>query len=85
MKLGKAEILEHQKFIRKAPGTLLVWKDKKETLLAVCCGSGMLKINLIQKESSKWIDAKSFINGFKHPGEIVLWGQSMMVILKRFF
>ena len=74
LKLGKAEILEHQKFIRKAPGTLLVWKDKKETLLAVCCGSGMLKINLIQKESSKWIDAKSFINGFKHPGETVLGG-----------
>ncbi len=75
LKLGKAEILEHQKFIRKVPGTLLVWKDKKETLLAVCCGSGMLKINLIQKESGKWIDAKSFINGFKHRGEIVLGGK----------
>ena len=35
LKLGKAEVLEHQKFIRKAPGTLLVSKDKKETLLAV--------------------------------------------------
>ena len=29
LKFGKAEILEHQKFMRKAPGTLLIWKDKK--------------------------------------------------------
>ena len=71
LKFGKAEVLEHQKFIRKAPGTLLVSKDKKEKLLAVHCGRGMLKINLIQKESGKWIDAKSFINGFKHSGELV--------------
>ena len=67
--------MEHQKFIKKAPGTLLVSKDKKEALLAVHCGSGMLKINLIQKESGKWIDAKSFINGFKNSGEIVLGGK----------
>ena len=72
LKLGKAEVLEHQKFIKKAPGTLLVSKDKKETLLAIYCGSGMLKINLIQKDSGNWIDAKSFINGFKNSGEIVL-------------
>ncbi len=74
LKLGKAEILENQKFINKDAGTLLVWKDKKEALLAVYCGSGMLKINLLQKASGKWIDAKSFVDGFKHPGEIVLGG-----------
>tara|TARA_B100000035_G_scaffold153909_1_gene131061 strand:- start:1104 stop:2066 length:963 start_codon:yes stop_codon:yes gene_type:complete len=75
LKFGKAEVLEHQNFIKKAPGTLLVLKDKKQTLLAAHCGSGMLKINLIQKESGKWIDAKSFINGFKCSGEIVLGGK----------
>ena len=74
LKLGKAEVLEHQKFFKKAPGTLLVSKDKKGTLLAIHCGIGMLKINLIQKESGNWIDAKSFINGFKNSGEIVLGG-----------
>ena len=74
LKLGKAEVLEHQKFFKKAPGTLLVSKDKKGTLLAIHCGIGMLKINLIQKESGNWIDAKSFINGFKSSGEIVLGG-----------
>ena len=72
LKFGKAEVLEHKKFIRRAPGTLLVSKDKQETLLAIYCGSGMLKINLIQKESGNWIDAKSFINGFKSSGETVL-------------
>ena len=72
LKLGKAEVLEHQKFFKKAPGTLLVSKDRKGALLAVHCGSGMLKINLIQKDSGNWIDAKSFINGFKNSGEIVL-------------
>ena len=72
LKLGKAEVLEHQKFFKKAPGTLLVSKDKKGVLLAVHCGSGVLKINLIQKDSGNWIDAKSFINGFKNSGEIVL-------------
>ena len=72
LKLGKAEVLEHQKFVTKAPGTLLLSKDKKEALLAIYCGSGMLKINLIQKDSGNWIDAKSFINGFKNSGEIVL-------------
>jgi len=72
LKLGKAEVLEHQKFVTKAPGTLLLSKDKKEPLLAIYCGSGMLKINLIQKDSGNWIDAKSFINGFKNSGEIVL-------------
>ena len=72
LKFGKAEVLEHQKFLKKAPGTLLVSKDKKEALLAIYCGSGMLKINLIQKDSGNWIDAKSFINGFKNSGEIVL-------------
>ncbi|RZP22685.1 MAG: methionyl-tRNA formyltransferase [Burkholderiaceae bacterium] len=71
LKLGKAEVLEHQKFFKKAPGTLLVSKDRKGALLAVHCGSGMLKINLIQKESGNWIDAKSFINGFKNSSEIV--------------
>ena len=50
-------------------------KDKKQTLLAAHCGSGLLKINLIQKDSGKWIDAKSFINGFKCSGEIVLGGK----------
>ena len=75
LKLGKAELLLHQKFIKKDPGTLLVCKDKKETLLIVCCGSGMLKINLIQKEGGKWINAKSFVNGFKYSGEIVLGGK----------
>ena len=72
LKLGKAEVLEHPNFIKKSPGTLLVLRDKKQTLLAAHCGSGMLKINLIQKESGKWIEAKSFINGFKCSGEIVL-------------
>ena len=72
LKLGKAEVLEHQKFLKKAPGTLLVSKDKKDALLAIYCGSGMLKINLIQKDSGNWIDAKSFINGFKNFGETVL-------------
>ena len=75
LKFGKAEVLEHQNFIKRAPGTLLVLKDKKQTLLAAHCGRGMLKINLIQKESGKWIDAKSFINGFKYSGEIVLGGK----------
>ena len=72
VKLGKAEVLEHQNFIKKAPGTLLVSKQKKKTLLAIHCGSGILKINLIQKQSGKWIDAKSFINGFTNIREIVL-------------
>ena len=75
MKFGKAEVLEHKDFIKKAPGTLLMLKDKKQTLLAAHCGSGLLKINLIQKDSGKWIDAKSFINGFKCSGEIVLGGK----------
>ncbi|MDA9689563.1 methionyl-tRNA formyltransferase [Betaproteobacteria bacterium] len=75
LKFGKAEVLDHQKFMRKAPGTLLVSKDKKKAFLAVHCGSGLLKINLIQKESGKWIDAKSFINGFKYSGEPVLGGK----------
>ena len=30
LKFGKAEVLEHQNFIKKAPGTLLVSKDKKK-------------------------------------------------------
>ena len=72
VKFGKAEVLEQQSFIKKAPGTLLVSKQKKKTLLAIHCGSGILKINLIQKESGKWIDAKSFINGFIRNREIVL-------------
>ena len=72
LKLGKAEVLEHQKFLKKAPGTLLVSKDKKEAMLAIYCGSGMLKINLIQKDSGNWIDARSFINGFKNSGETVV-------------
>ena len=72
VKFGKAEVLEHQKFMKKSPGTLLVSKQKKKTLLAIYCGSGILKINLIQKESGKWIDAKSFINGFTNSGELVL-------------
>ena len=72
LKLGKAEVLEHEKFLKKAPGTLLVLKDKKGTSLAIHCGGGMLKINLIQKDSGNWIDSKSFINGFKYSGEIVL-------------
>ena len=67
--------MDHRKFIKKAPGSLLVSKEKKETLLAIHCGSGMLKVNLIQKESGNWIDAKSFINGFKSSGEIVLEGK----------
>ena len=75
IKFGKAEVFEHQKFIRDAPGTLVVSKHKKETLLAVHCGSGMLKINSIQKEGGKWLDAKSFINGFKFSEEIVLMGK----------
>ena len=72
VKFGKAEVLEHQSFIKKAPGTLLVSKQKKKTLLAIHCGRGILKINLIQKENGKWIDAKSFINGFTSTREIVL-------------
>ena len=72
LKLGKAEVLERQKVLRKDPGTLLVSKDKKEALLAIYCGSGMLKINLIQKDSGNWVDAKSFINGLKNSGETVL-------------
>ena len=30
VKFGKAEVLEHQNFIKKAPGTLLVSKQKKK-------------------------------------------------------
>ena len=75
LKFGKAEVFEYRQSTRKAPGTLVVSKDKKEPLLAVHCGSGMLKINLIQKESGKWVDAKSFINGFKCLGETVLGGK----------
>ena len=67
--------MENKKFVTKAPGTLLLSKDKKEALLAIYCGSGMLKINLIQKDSGNWIDAKSFINGFKNSGETVLGGK----------
>ena len=72
VKFGKAEVLEHKNFIKKAPGTLIVSKEKKKPLLAIHCGSGILKINLIQKENGKWIDAKSFINGFTSTREIVL-------------
>ena len=72
LKFGKAEVLDHQKSMSKAPGTLLISKDRKKTLLAVHCGLGMLKINLIQKESGNWIDARSFINGFKSFEEPVL-------------
>ncbi|MDA9719312.1 methionyl-tRNA formyltransferase [Betaproteobacteria bacterium] len=72
VKFGKAVVLEHQNFIKKAPGTLLVSKQKRKTLLAIHCGNGILKINLIQKENGKWIDANSFINGFKSSREIIL-------------
>ena len=75
LKFGRAEVFEHPQIIRKTPGTLLISKDKTKKLVAVYCGIGIVKINLIQKENGKWIDAASFINGLRHSGELVFGGK----------
>ena len=77
IKFGNAEVSsENQQPMRKSPGTLIMLKQKKEALLLVHCGEGILKINLVQKEGGKWIDGKAFINGFKNLKEVVLGEKS---------